>query len=81
MKKVKYVLLLLFVVTYGCREPFDFTYEVELPELTENAKMWLPVAQSDDYQNIQLVSIPSFGVGALYLWLEFVYKLVLLIDL
>ena len=27
MKKVKYVLLLLFVVTYGCREPFDFTYE------------------------------------------------------
>lgn len=36
---------------------FDFTYYAELPELKEKAKVWIPIAQSDDFQKITVKSM------------------------
>ncbi len=38
---------------------FHFRYEVSLPEIEEAAKIWLPIPQSDKWQNIDNVSITS----------------------
>ena len=37
-------------------DTFEFYYRVELPELKEKAKMWIPIATSDDYQSIEIIS-------------------------
>ncbi|NER11323.1 Transglutaminase-like enzyme, putative cysteine protease [Muriicola jejuensis] len=36
---------------------FQFRYEVTLPEITENAKIWIPIPQSDTWQTIGNVKI------------------------
>ena len=36
---------------------FTFNYEVELPKLKESSEIWLPLAQSDSFQKIQILSI------------------------
>lgn len=41
------------------RDTFDFFYRVKLPVISGNARMWLPFAQTNPYQNVQLVSIDS----------------------
>ena len=41
------------------KDSFDFTYEVEIPEITGTARMWLPVAQSDDFQTIELKNLEA----------------------
>jgi len=38
---------------------FTFTYEVQLPELKESAEIWLPIAQSDSFQEIEILSIDA----------------------
>ncbi len=38
---------------------FIFTYEVQLPELKESAEIWLPIAQSDSFQQIEILSIDA----------------------
>jgi len=42
-------------------DEFEFTYEIELPELTEPAKMWIPVPQSDRFQEIKITSMLTPG--------------------
>ncbi|MCK5103448.1 MAG: transglutaminase domain-containing protein, partial [Cyclobacteriaceae bacterium] len=36
---------------------FTFTYEVQLPELSGPANMWIPIAQSDRFQTIEILSL------------------------
>ena len=43
------------------KDHFIFTYEVTLPEITGPAKMWVPIAQSDDFQNIELEILSTPG--------------------
>ena len=38
---------------------FTFTYEVQLPELNESAEIWLPLAQSDSFQRVEILSIDA----------------------
>ena len=38
---------------------FTFTYEVKLPELSESAEIWLPLAQSDSFQQVEILSIDA----------------------
>lgn len=44
------------------QDRFTFTYEAKLPEITGHAEMWVPVAQSDRFQNIELLSLEAPGV-------------------
>jgi transglutaminase-like putative cysteine protease len=38
-------------------DSFEFQYRVVLPEITGNAKMWIPVATSNDYQSVEITSM------------------------
>jgi hypothetical protein len=38
-------------------DQFNFIYEARLPEITGPAKIWLPIARSDQFQTIELVSL------------------------
>jgi len=40
-------------------DKFHFTYEVKLPEISKNAKIWIPVAQNDQFQTVELISIDT----------------------
>lgn len=42
-------------------DQFTFVYEVQLPEISEAAKIWVPVAQSDSFQTIEIESLQSPG--------------------
>ncbi|MGK7390827.1 MAG: transglutaminase-like domain-containing protein [Candidatus Cyclobacteriaceae bacterium M2_1C_046] len=42
-------------------DEFEFRYEVKLPEITEEAKIWIPVAQSDDFQTVDLIKLKARG--------------------
>jgi transglutaminase-like putative cysteine protease len=42
-------------------DEFEFYYEVQLPELAGKAKMWIPIATSDSYQTVELVSLKVHG--------------------
>ena len=43
------------------QDQFAFTYEVKLPEITGPAQIWLPIAQSDDYQTVEVLSQQAPG--------------------
>ncbi len=38
---------------------FEFRYEVTLPEITEEAKIWIPVPQSDRFQQIEIKNLET----------------------
>lgn len=40
---------------------FEFTYEVKLPKISSSAQLWIPIAQSDTFQSIQLISLQAPG--------------------
>jgi transglutaminase-like putative cysteine protease len=40
-------------------DAFEFTYRVRLPEFAGTARLWLPLAQSDDYQTVDIVRIAT----------------------
>jgi len=40
-------------------DAFTFTYEAQLPELSSNAQLWMPLAQTDDFQEVEIVSIDA----------------------
>ncbi len=40
-------------------DSFEFSYEVTLPEMAESAKIWIPVPQSDRFQDIELTSLKA----------------------
>jgi len=41
------------------RDEFTFTYEAKLPEIIGKAQMWIPIAQSDQFQTIELLSLQA----------------------
>lgn len=47
-------------VIYG-DDAFEFVYRATLPELSGNARMWLPVPSNDSFQTIELVSLKAPG--------------------
>lgn len=42
-------------------DSFEFQYQVELPEIKGDAKMWIPIATSDDYQTVAITSMEVPG--------------------
>lgn len=42
-------------------DSFEFTYKATLPEIDGASQMWLPLATSDVYQDIEILSIDSPG--------------------
>ena len=38
-------------------DSFEFYYHVKLPEIKSNARIWIPVASSDEYQSVKVNSI------------------------
>ncbi len=40
-------------------DAFQFTYEAKLPELKSNGQLWIPLAQTDDFQEVDIVSIDA----------------------
>lgn len=48
----------LLGVLHG-QDEFEFTYRVKLPALTNSARMWLPLAQSDRFQSIEVTSLTT----------------------
>ncbi len=40
-------------------DTFEFTYRVRLPQLAGEARLWLPVAQSDAYQSVEVKGISA----------------------
>jgi transglutaminase-like putative cysteine protease len=43
------------------RDEFEFIYRATLPEITGNARMWLPLADSDSFQTVEVKSINAPG--------------------
>lgn len=41
------------------KDQFDFKYEAVLPEISGNAQIWIPIAQTDPFQTIEVVSIEA----------------------
>ena len=41
------------------QDQFEFRYQVTLPEMKESAKMWIPIPQSDRFQDIELTSLET----------------------
>lgn len=42
-------------------DEFEFYYNVVLPEIKEEARIWIPIARSDEYQTIEVLSIKAPG--------------------
>jgi transglutaminase-like putative cysteine protease len=42
-------------------DSFEFFYRVELPEINEDAKMWIPIATTDNYQSVEITSMTIPG--------------------
>ncbi|MBK6264315.1 transglutaminase domain-containing protein [Marivirga sp. S37H4] len=43
------------------KDKFEFLYKSTLPDLNKNAKMWIPIAKSDDFQKIKIKSLEVPG--------------------
>ena len=43
------------------KDSFEFYYRATVPTLTQSAKMWIPIAQTDAFQEIKIVSIKAPG--------------------
>jgi transglutaminase-like putative cysteine protease len=43
------------------RDAFEFYYRVELPEISGAGKLWIPIATSDDYQTVEIISLQVPG--------------------
>jgi hypothetical protein len=42
-------------------DQFDFVYQATLPEFTENARMWIPIPESDAFQTIEMTQLNMPG--------------------
>jgi transglutaminase-like putative cysteine protease len=42
-------------------DEFEFYYRIQLPEITGNAKLWLPIATSNAFQSVEIVSLKVPG--------------------
>ncbi|MEX2591728.1 MAG: transglutaminase domain-containing protein [Anditalea sp.] len=43
------------------KDEFEFRYQAKLPEITEEAKIWIPIAKSDSFQTVELISLKVPG--------------------
>jgi transglutaminase-like putative cysteine protease len=43
------------------RDQFEFRYETTLPKITEASKIWIPIAKTDSFQTVELISIKAPG--------------------
>jgi len=43
------------------KDEFEFRYHVELPEITDKADIWIPIAQSDSFQIVELITLKAPG--------------------
>jgi len=43
------------------RDEFEFLYQATLPEMTEKARMWIPMPSTDSFQTIEVTSITAPG--------------------
>ncbi|MFC1467369.1 transglutaminase-like domain-containing protein [Verrucomicrobiota bacterium] len=43
------------------RDEFEFFYKAELPEISEPARMWLPLPETDEFQIVEIKSIHASG--------------------
>ena len=43
------------------RDEFDFFYRTTLPDITENARMWIPLPSTDAFQTVEVKSIDAPG--------------------
>ncbi len=43
------------------RDEFEFIYRATLPELTDNARMWIPMPTTDSFQTVEVKSIKAPG--------------------
>jgi transglutaminase-like putative cysteine protease len=43
------------------KDNFEFHYEVVLPEITGKARIWIPIAKSDDHQSVEINSLKTPG--------------------
>jgi len=43
------------------QDDFEFVYRATLPEITGAARMWLPVATTDPFQTVEIISISTPG--------------------
>ncbi len=43
------------------RDEFEFLYRVRLPEITQAARIWLPLAASDSFQTVEVLAISAPG--------------------
>lgn len=43
------------------KDSFEFYYRATVPDLTQSAQMWIPIAQSDPFQEVKLVSVKAPG--------------------
>jgi hypothetical protein len=48
----------LLGVIHGA-DDFDFVYRVKLPEITAEARLWLPLASSDTFQRVEVKGVES----------------------
>lgn len=38
-------------------DEFEFSYKVQVPDITGKAKMWIPIAKSDDFQKVEILTL------------------------
>jgi transglutaminase-like putative cysteine protease len=43
------------------RDEFKFTYRVTLPDLNASARLWAPIASSDDFQSVRVLHVKAPG--------------------
>lgn len=43
------------------KDSFTFTYEVQLPDLSADALMWIPIPQNDPFQTVEITSLQVPG--------------------
>lgn len=43
------------------RDEFEFNYQVVIPRITDEAEMWIPIATSDHYQTVKILSLKAPG--------------------
>lgn len=43
------------------KDEFEFRYQAKLPEIKEEAKMWIPIAKSDSFQTVEVISLHAPG--------------------
>ncbi len=42
-------------------DAFEFYYQVQLPEMTSNGRLWLPIATTDAHQKVEVLSLKAPG--------------------